>query len=88
MRRLVDELLGAIEDEPASPGERVVREIKTAKVTFRLELVRCGKNCRKCEKPGHGPYWYAYFRQGGRLRSAYVGSPKKVGDSPEKFFTL
>ncbi|MDP9069421.1 MAG: hypothetical protein M3N53_13900 [Actinomycetota bacterium] len=42
-----------------------------AGVTYRLETVRCGKDgCRSCP---HGPYWYAYFREGKRLRSRYIG---------------
>lgn len=41
------------------------------KVTYRLEHVRCGKTgCTRCP---HGPYWYAYWREGGRLRSRYIG---------------
>lgn len=40
-------------------------------VTFRQEMVRCGKKgCTRCP---HGPYWYAYWREGGRTRSRYVG---------------
>ena len=40
-------------------------------VTYRLERVRCGKpGCASCP---HGPYWYAYFREGKRLRSRYIG---------------
>jgi hypothetical protein len=40
-------------------------------VTYRLERVRCGKpGCISCP---HGPYWYAYFREGNRLRSRYIG---------------
>jgi hypothetical protein len=40
-------------------------------VTYRLESVRCGKpNCKSCP---HGPYWYAYYRDGGKLRSRYIG---------------
>jgi len=40
-------------------------------VTYRLERVRCGKpNCRSCP---HGPYWYAYYREGKTLRSKYIG---------------
>jgi hypothetical protein len=40
-------------------------------VTYRLENVRCGKpNCRSCP---HGPYWYAYYREGKKLRSRYIG---------------
>lgn len=41
------------------------------RVTFRQEMVRCGKKgCTRCP---HGPYWYAYWREGGRTRSRYVG---------------
>lgn len=41
------------------------------RVTFRQEMVRCGKrSCRRCP---HGPYWYAYWREEGRMRSRYVG---------------
>jgi hypothetical protein len=40
-------------------------------VTLRQERVRCGKKgCTRCP---HGPYWYAYWREDGRLRSRYVG---------------
>jgi hypothetical protein len=43
--------------------------------TYRLELVSCGKaRCLKCaEGPAHGPYWYRYFRQDGKVVSKYVG---------------
>jgi hypothetical protein len=45
-----------------------------AKITYRREEVRCGKaNCTRCP---HGPYWYAYWRENGRLRSRYLGSAK------------
>jgi len=44
------------------------------KITYRREEVRCGKsNCTRCP---HGPYWYAYWREDGRLRSKYLGSAK------------
>jgi 1-acyl-sn-glycerol-3-phosphate acyltransferase len=40
-------------------------------VSYRLESVKCGKpGCKSCP---HGPYWYAYFREGKRLRSRYIG---------------
>ncbi|MFN2524908.1 MAG: hypothetical protein ABR505_01375 [Actinomycetota bacterium] len=40
-------------------------------VTYRLEHVTCGKpGCKRCP---HGPYWYAYYREDGRLRSRYIG---------------
>lgn len=44
---------------------------RRGKVTFRQEAVRCGrKGCTTCP---HGPYWYAYWREDGRLRSRYIG---------------
>ena len=47
------------------------------KVTFRQEAVRCGRpNCTRCP---HGPYWYAYWREGGRLRSRYIGKQLPAG---------
>ena len=54
-----------------------------AKITYRREEVRCGKaNCQRCP---HGPYWYAYWRENGRLRSRYLGSAKpgpSAGEEP------
>lgn len=39
-------------------------------ITYELRHVLCGKaKCRKL----HGPYWYAYWTAGGRVRTAYVG---------------
>lgn len=60
-------LLQALGDESAeAPADRVLDG-----VTYRLEPVRCGKaSCTSCP---HGPYWYAYYRDGGRLRSRYIG---------------
>jgi len=40
-------------------------------VSLRSQYVKCGKaNCTRCP---HGPYWYAYWTEGGRRRSRYVG---------------
>ena len=42
--------------------------------TYRLEHVRCGsKKCRCASGDLHGPYWYAYWSEGGHTRSQYVG---------------
>lgn len=56
-----------------SRGEDLNDEITdpTRNVTYRLETVRCGKPA--CSSCPHGPYWYAYFREEGRLRSRYIG---------------
>lgn len=58
-------LLVAHGDEAAAPGAG------DEQITYRLESVKCGKpGCGSCP---HGPYWYAYYRDGGRLRSRYIG---------------
>lgn len=58
--------------EPPTRGE--------SKVTYRLEHVRCGKqSCRSCP---HGPYWYAYWREDGRLKSRYIGKKLPEGATP------
>jgi len=46
-----------------------------ATATYRHEVVHCGKpTCSRCRAgPGHGPYWYAYWRANGRLRKRYLG---------------
>jgi len=47
--------------------------------TFRCEFVKCGKaGCKKCP---HGPYWYAYWREGKRLRKRYVGKSLPSSDA-------
>ncbi len=44
-------------------------------ITYQLQYRKCGKtSCGTCRNgQGHGPYWYAYWREGARLRSGYVG---------------
>jgi len=52
----------------------------TGAVTYRLETVRCGKpGCASCP---HGPYWYAYYRDGGKLKSRYIGKERPEVDAP------
>ncbi|HLI87272.1 MAG TPA: DUF6788 family protein [Ktedonobacteraceae bacterium] len=47
-------------------------------VTYQLQYRKCGKaSCSTCRSgQGHGPYWYAYWREGSRLRSGYVGKKR------------
>ena len=64
------------DNKPGSTAER-----RRGRNTYRRELVRCGKKeCRCAEGQLHGPYWYAYWSEGGRTRSQYVGKklPKGV----------
>ncbi len=50
-------------------------------VTLRQQWVRCGKaTCTRCP---HGPYWYAYWREGGKRRSRYVGKLLSEGEDTE-----
>ena len=44
-------------------------------ITYQLQYRKCGKaSCGTCrDRQGHGPYWYAYWREGTRLRSGYIG---------------
>jgi hypothetical protein len=60
-------------------------------ITYQLQYRKCGKtSCSTCRNSqGHGPYWYAYWREGSRLRSGYVGKihptqQKQVASSVEK----
>ena len=58
--------------EPADPD--------AGKLTYRLEPVKCGKEgCKSCP---HGPYWYAYYREDGKLRSRYIGRELPDGHDP------
>jgi len=60
--------------KPTDVGRQVLEEQKTGHKTYRLETVRCGKDkCRCAAGELHGPYWYAYWSEGGRTRSQYVG---------------
>lgn len=65
LRRLMMLIRGLLLEDPPDPST------EPSKVTFRQESVRCGKEgCTTCP---HGPYWYAYWREGGKTRSRYVG---------------
>jgi hypothetical protein len=61
-------------DIPIQQGRKVVESRTSGKVTYRLEMVKCGKlACRCASGQLHGPYWYAYQKQTGYLKSRYVG---------------
>jgi hypothetical protein len=48
-------------------------------VSYRQRMVRCGKpGCTRCP---HGPYWYATWREGDRVRTRYVGRSPDATDA-------
>lgn len=55
-------------------------------ITYQLQHRKCGKtSCSTCRNgQGHGPYWYAYWRDGARLRSGYVGKVNPYMTNPEQ----
>jgi hypothetical protein len=70
LRRLMIFIRGLLLHRDGPEIERAPAEAQ-GKVSYRLEPVRCGKpGCTRCP---HGPYWYAYWREDGRLRSRYIG---------------
>jgi len=48
---------------------------------YKQEMSFCGKErCKKCAKgEGHGPYWYAYWWEGGKTRKKYIGKSLPPG---------
>jgi len=52
------------------------------KISYSRQYRRCGKaDCPSCSAhgPGHGPYWYAYWWDAGRMRSRYLGKQPPDG---------
>ncbi len=70
LRRLIIFVRGLLIGNEGPEFDRPQRRADP-KVTYRRQAVRCGK--RGCTRCPHGPYWYAYWREDGRLRSRYIG---------------
>ena len=53
-------------------------------ITYQLQYRKCGKpTCGTCKVgAGHGPYWYAYWREGAKLRSGYIGKTQPANLAP------
>lgn len=61
---------------PLKSGREVVEQKRIGRVTYQLELIKCGKPTCKCAGlfgAKHGPYWYSYQTKNNRLVSSYVG---------------
>ena len=72
LREIEERLRRVVQERRSSlPHRAITAEQQFGSHTFRYETVRCGKsNCTRCP---HGPYWYVYWKEGGRTRSRYVG---------------
>ncbi|CAA9322258.1 hypothetical protein AVDCRST_MAG94-1511 [uncultured Leptolyngbya sp.] len=68
----------ALRQVPLKKGREVVETRSAGKITYRRELVKCGKKKCKCNKGKlHGPYWYTYSWNGKKLSSTYLGKTLK-----------
>jgi hypothetical protein len=57
-----------------NPGRELVEVSRQGARCYRLEKIKCGKKgCRCTRGELHGPYWYAYYRENGRMRCEYMG---------------
>jgi hypothetical protein len=56
-----------------------MEQTEEKRITYQLQHRKCGKsNCNTCRTgKGHGPYWYAYWRDGARTRAKYIGRTLK-----------
>ena len=78
LRSLIGELLQSLPQpepspEPEPAPESPTKELRRGKMTYRLEWVKCGAKCKCNGGKGHGPYWYAYWRENGKLKKRYIG---------------
>src|SRR2546422_5377648 len=51
-------------------------------LTYQQQMKYCNRaTCTRCRSgtPSHGPYWYASWREGGRVRSRYLGKQTPPG---------
>lgn len=68
------DLTAELDGIPLTPGRELIKVGHQGGKCYRLEKTRCGKkNCRCTRGELHGPYWYAYYRENGRMRCEYIG---------------
>lgn len=69
-------IMDATQDAPVieRPGREVIERRRYQGMLVQREKVRCGKATCKCARgAAHGPYWYGYWSEGGKMRSKYIG---------------
>ena len=82
LRRLMIFVRGLLLPREGPTFDRPQPDSEHGAVTYRQEHVRCGK--RGCTRCPHGPYWYAYWREEGRMRSRYIGKTLASGEGPSE----
>ena len=72
LHSLIGELLQSLPQPKPEPEPELApqpaKELWQGKITYRREWVKCGAKCKCNGGKGHGPYWYAYWREGGKLK--------------------
>jgi hypothetical protein len=53
--------------------------------SYQQQYVKCNKpNCQVCKTgPGHGPYWYLFWREGKKIRKRYIGKELPKSDQDQ-----
>lgn len=63
-----------VDQIPIRPGRELIEVSRRGARCYRLEKIKCGKKGCRCGRGElHGPYWYAYYRENGRMRCEYIG---------------
>lgn len=75
---VTDLWLERLDDEWEPPqDENTIEVVKVGKVSYLCQKVKCGKKSCKCAKGDlHGPYWYGYQRQEGKVTKKYFGKAR------------
>lgn len=68
-----------LEDQLVELKANVLERREEGGITICKELVSCGKEGCRCQRgEGHGPYWYAYWYEGAKHTSLYLGGVDKL----------
>jgi len=85
---LTQELEQSEANSNKTPAKKKNRELverqSIGNMIYQLEMVKCGKERCKCTRGQlHGPYWYAYQRQGEKFKSTYIGKTLKLPEEKQ-----
>ena len=70
------EFRGEIDESELPDTAEPLEDQSNGKGTVVKEKVKCGdESCHCADGELHGPYLYRYFREGGKLKSEYIGKP-------------